>query len=205
MGRGWLRKRKREAYYRRAKEEGYRSRAAYKLKQLQRRFRVMRPGDVVVDLGAAPGGWSQVARELVGSRGRVLAVDRVPLQEVEGVELLRGDARAKATLDALAREVPEGVNCVLSDMAPRVSGNRSLDHARSVELAEAALAAAERVLRPGGSLVAKVFQGDLDAELRRKMAARFASTRTFTPPASPAGSREAYLVAKGFQGPARKL
>lgn len=205
MGRRWIRDRERDPYYRRAKREGYVSRAAYKLQQIHRRFRLLRRGDVVVDLGAAPGGWSQLARDLVGPGGRVVAVDTAPMESLEGVETVRGDVREEGTLEALSRALPQGADCVLSDMAPNLSGTRSLDHARSVELAEAALAVAERVLRPGGRLVAKAFQGDLLDDLRHRMGEAFASCRATTPDASPAGSAEVYLVAKGYRGPRRKV
>lgn len=199
VGKAWIKARVKDTYYRRAKAEGYRSRAAYKLIQIDRRFRILREGDVVVDLGAAPGGWSQVAREAVGPRGRVVAVDLGGLPPLERVAFVRGDLREPSTREALAATVPEGVDVVLSDMSPRLSGSGSLDHARSVDLAEAALEAAEGVLREGGRFVAKVFQGDLYPAYLRRVQAGFRSARGFTPQASPAGSAEIYVVAQGWR------
>lgn len=200
VSRAWVKDRKRDPYYRKAKAKGYRSRAAYKLMQINRRFRVIRRGDVIVDLGAAPGGWSQLASEAAGPGGRVVALDLVPMSPIEGVTLLRGDLREESTLERLLPLIPGGADCVLSDMSPRLSGSKSLDHARSVELAEAALNVAKTVLRPRGNFVTKLFQGqDYDKFLRR-VSKSFGTSKSFVPPASPARSSETYIVAKGWLG-----
>ncbi|MFQ5908189.1 MAG: RlmE family RNA methyltransferase [Thermoplasmata archaeon] len=199
MGKAWVKDRKRDPYYRKAKAGGYRSRAAYKLLQIQERFSVIRPGDTVVDLGAAPGGWSQVARAL--GAGRVVAVDRVFIRPIEDVEILRVDIREGEALAAFMEETAQAVDVVLSDMAPHLSGNRSLDQARSIDLAERGFLLAHRVLRKGGHFVTKVFQGDMYPAFRRRVKGQFARTKDFSPPASPRGSAEIYLVAKGWRGP----
>ncbi len=201
VGRAWIKTRKRDPYYRKAKAEGYRSRAVYKLMQINKRFRVIHTGDVVVDLGAAPGGWAQLSRELVGPRGSVVALDLVRIAPIEGVSLLQGDLREESTMDRLLALIAGEADCVLSDMSPRLSGTHSLDHARSIELAEAALMVAEKVLKPKGNFVTKLFQGDMYTAFRRRVARCFTACRGFTPPASPARSAEIYVVAKEWLGP----
>lgn len=199
MGKAWVKSRKRDPYYRRAKEAGYRSRAAYKLIQADARFDLIYEGDTVVDLGAAPGGWSQVARYLVAEQGRVVAVDRVGMRPIVGVEVLRGDLSDESFVEDFVATVGEA-DVVLSDMAPRLSGNKTLDHGRSVELGRLALSVAARLLKPGGHLLCKVFQGEhLDA-FRKDVAAKFETCRVHAPEASRKASRETYLVAKGFLG-----
>ncbi len=194
-----MKRRKRDVFYREAKAQGYRSRAAFKLIQIDARFDLIYEGDVVVDLGAAPGGWSQVARDLVGDAGRVVAVDRVGLRPVPGVEAWRGDLEDPAFLDVLAAGVGMA-DVVVSDMSPRLSGHKSLDHARSIELGRRALAAAVRILRPRGHFVCKVFQGEDLGKFRREIARHFDDVHGHTPEASEKASRELYLVATGFRG-----
>ena len=199
VGKAWVKDRRRDPYYRRAKSQGYRSRAAFKLIQIDARFDLIYEGDAVVDLGAAPGGWSQVAKFLVGDTGSVVAVDRIGMRPIDGVEVWRGDLADAAVLEALATRVGS-VDVVLSDMAPRLSGNKTHDHHRSVDVARAALAAAHRLLRPGGHFLCKVFQGEeLDA-FRREVRRHFREVRGHAPEASRKESREFYLVAKGFRG-----
>jgi len=199
VGRAWVKSRRRDPYYRRAKAEGYRSRAAFKLIQIDGRFDLIYERDVVVDLGAAPGGWSQVAKVLVGDEGRVVAVDRAGMQPIAGVDLWKGDLTDPAFLETLAAEVAPA-DVVISDMAPRLSGNKTLDHERSLGLARAALTAAERLLRPGGNFLCKAFQGEHLDDFRRAVQARFRTCRGHSPEASRKESREFYLVAKGFRG-----
>jgi 23S rRNA (uridine2552-2'-O)-methyltransferase len=200
MGKAWVKGRKGDAYYRAAKREGFRSRAAFKLLQIDERFRVFYEGDAVVDLGAAPGGWSQVAKGLVGEKGTVVAVDRVSMAPLEGVVFVRGDVGDPETLRAVRSHLPEGAHVVVSDMAPKLSGQKSLDHARSVDLVVAAFDLARRVMRPGGVFVAKAFKGDLYPDLIRRLRRAFRTVKDYTPPASSRGSAETYVVAKGFLG-----
>ncbi|RAW46404.1 23S rRNA (uridine(2552)-2'-O)-methyltransferase [Halorubrum sp. 48-1-W] len=187
-------------YYNRSKQQGYRSRASYKLKQLDEDADLFEPGDTVVDLGAAPGGWLQVAAEEVGAGGTVIGVDLQRIDDVEehDVETIRGDMTDERTRHYLREAVGEGgADVVVSDMAPNMTGEYSLDHARSVHLARQAFDVAEELLAPGGDFVVKVFQGqDLDA-FRDEVADAFEYVKTTSPPASRDASSEVYLVAKG--------
>ena len=190
--------RKRDYYYRKAKKENYRSRAAYKLIQLDERFNIFRKGDTVIDLGASPGGWTQVASEKVGDSGRVIAIDMKPLEPIVGVELVRGDARS----DSVKNEVNEllkgaKADVILSDMAPNISGNYELDHARSIELAGMALEYADIFLIKGGTLAVKVFDGDMSKEFFDKLLKRFRHVKRFAPKASRKTSSEIYMVGRG--------
>jgi len=186
----------RDHWYNKAKQEGYRSRAAYKLKQLDEAVPLVRRGDVVVDLGAAPGGWLQVAAELAGPTGLVLGVDRQHIDPIDGVETLVGDLTEAETRAAIVDRVGEAA-VVLSDMAPNMTGEYGLDHARSVHLARMALEVATAVLAGGGRFAVKVFQGpDLPA-FRRDLEAEFDRVRVVEPEASRSSSSEVYLVATG--------
>lgn len=205
MGKRWQRERRRDPWYRRAKEEGYRSRAAYKLMQIDDKYHVLSKADVVVDLGASPGGWSQVAAERVGDDGRVLAVDLEAVRGLEEVEFLQGDLRDGETLNRIEAALREGdgdgqADVVVSDMSPDISGNYATDVARSVHLAEMALEVCHRVLRPGGSFVVKVFEGDLFPDYVAKVKRAFDRVKRTVPEASRNQSSEIYVVGKGFQG-----
>jgi len=191
----------RDEYYNRSKQEGYRARSAYKLKQLDGAANLFSPGDSVVDLGAAPGGWLQVAAEAVGEAGTVVGVDRQRIRplDAENVETVRGDMTEEATVDRLREVVGEhGVDAVVSDMAPNMTGEYSVDHARSVHLARQALGVARDLLEPGGDLVVKVFDGPDLADLRSDMEESFEYVRSIRPDASRDSSSELYLVAKGY-------
>ncbi|MFQ5909990.1 MAG: RlmE family RNA methyltransferase [Thermoplasmata archaeon] len=200
MPRAWLEKRKRDHYYRSAKRTGYRSRAAYKLMQITKKFHVIRRGGTVVDLGAAPGGWSQIAKELVGEKGAVFAVDRVRMRELEGVSTMTLDLEKKDAADRLQEWVGGQVDVVMSDMSPRISGNKSKDHALSVHLSMIALGLAERMLRSGGNAVIKVFQGDMYDDFLIKVKREFSFVKGHRPKATISESSEMYVIAKGFRG-----
>jgi len=186
----------RDEYYNRAKQEGYRSRAAYKLRQLDRDAGLIGAGDTVVDLGAAPGGWLQIAAELVGEDGSVVGVDRQRIEPIEGVETIRGDMTEAATRERIVEAVGEA-DVVVSDMAPNMTGEYSLDHARSVHLARTAFETALEILAPGGDFVAKVFEGQDTDEFRADVEAEFEYARTIHPDASRDSSSELYVVGKG--------
>ena len=198
--RAWVKSRKHDRYYRAAKKQEYRSRAAIKLSQIDRDYGLFRSGYIVVDLGAAPGGWSQVARERVGAKGRVLAVDLTGMSAIEGVELLRGDF-TRATIQAkLFESLGRPADVVLSDMAPRLSGNKPYDEARALELADAALSFAVRALRPGGDLLVKVFQGEGYRDFLDRVASHFEGVKGIKPRASTPASSEIYVLGRGRIG-----
>ena len=186
----------RDEYYNRAKQEGYRSRAAYKLKQLNETANLISEGDTVVDLGAAPGGWSQVAAELAGDSGTVVAVDRQRIDAIDRVETVRGDMTEKSTRKEVLGAVGTA-DVVVSDMAPNMTGEYELDHARSVHLARTAFETALELLAPGGDVVAKVFEGPDTDDLRADINEEFEYVRSVHPEASRDSSSELYLVGKG--------
>jgi len=188
----------------RARREGYRSRACYKLLELQQRDAVLRPGMTVLDLGSAPGGWSQVAVAAVGGPGRVIASDVLPMADLPGVAFVQGDFTEDAVLARILDAVDgTPVDAVISDMAPNMSGLTAVDQPRAMYLAELALDLARRVLAPGGNFVAKVFHGEGFEALLGATRADFARVLTRKPQASRARSREVYLVARGFRGAPR--
>ena len=196
----WLKEHHDDAFVRRARDEGQRSRAVYKLDDIQRRDRVLAAGQVVVDLGAAPGGWSEYARAQVGDRGRVIALDLLPMAAVAGVEFIQGDFTEQETFERLLRRLGEDrVDLVLSDMAPNLSGMDSVDQPRAMHLAELAFDFARATLVPGGSLVVKLFQGQGFDDLLRDWRAAFDTLRTRKPPASRARSNEIYAVCRGLR------
>ena len=200
MPRAWVKSRKHDPYYRAAKRQDYRSRSAIKLSQIDRDYGLFHPGDTVVDLGAAPGGWSQIARERVGPEGRVLAVDLVPMKPLEGVEFLRGDFTIPNVQARLYEILRRPADVVVSDMAPRLSGQHTYDEARALELAGAALSFAARALRPGGDFLVKVFQGREYPAFLRQVEARFEAAKGVKPKASTPSSREIYVLARGRIG-----
>lgn len=196
----WMHEHVTDPYVRRAQVEGMRSRAAYKLQQLAERDKLLKPGITVVDLGAAPGGWSQVARRAAGDAGRVVAVDLLEMAPVAGVTFIHGDFGDDAVLEAVENALGgQGADLVLSDMAPNISGVAAVDQARSVGLAELALDFAVNHLKPQGNFLVKVFQGSgfeaLVAEIRR----RFVQVMIRKPDASRSRSNEVYVVAKGLK------
>lgn len=200
LGKGWQKKRKQEHFYRKAKREGYRSRAAYKLKQLNKRYDLIEPGDVVVDLGAAPGGWLQVARELVGSDGLVLGIDLQRIEDLgyENVVTIRGDIRKPETIKKARDQLAKLSDVVLSDASPKITGAWGVDHARSVELGRAALNFSKQLLVPDGRALTKVFQGDLFNDLVKDVEKTFDFVKTSKPKASRKRSAETYIIGKGL-------
>lgn len=193
----WIDQHLKDPYVKQSQKEGYPSRAAYKLKQIDDKHSVFKSGMTVVDLGAAPGGWSMVAKQAVGENGQVFALDRLEMQPQLGVEFLQGDFTEETVYhDLLARLEGRSVDVVLSDMAPNLSGNKTIDQPRSMYLVELAWDFADQVLKPGGSFVAKVFQGAGVEELARQIKPSFDIMKWVKPDSSRAKSREVYLVAK---------
>ncbi|MEM1187596.1 MAG: 23S rRNA (uridine(2552)-2'-O)-methyltransferase RlmE [Pseudomonadota bacterium] len=198
----WLREHREDPFVQRAQRDGYRSRACYKLLELQERDRLMRPGMTVVDLGSAPGGWSQVAANLVGHHGRVVASDILPMDSIAGVTFFRGDFTENEVFERILKEIGEdGADLVLSDMAPNMSGMSAVDQPRAMYLVELAADFALRTLRVDGAFAAKVFQGEGFDELLRNLRENFSAVLTRKPAASRPRSREVYVVARGFRRP----
>jgi 23S rRNA (uridine2552-2'-O)-methyltransferase len=196
MTKNWIMDRKQDYYYRLAKEEGYRSRAAFKLLQLAEKHAIIHPGDTVLDLGAAPGGWMQAARQLVKEKGFILGVDLKPIEDLpwSNTDFLVGDIRAFEKLK-LSERLPQGkADIVLSDISPNISGAWEVDHARQIELAELSLKVALSILRPGGNFLVKVFQGDLLGDFVAEVKRYFLIVKIVKPRASRAESAEQYLV-----------
>lgn len=199
-GRRWVDEHAADEYVRRAELEGWRSRAVYKLMEIQQKDRLLRPGMNVVDLGAAPGAWSQYAAQLVGRRGSVFAVDLLAMDPLPGVTFIEGDFREQATLDQLEAALGErAVGLVLCDMAPNISGQASVDQPRAMHLAELALDFARARLAAGGALLTKVFQGEGSDALVAEARKDFGSVRIRKPKASRDRSREFYLLAGNYR------
>jgi 23S rRNA (uridine2552-2'-O)-methyltransferase len=190
-----------DTYYKKAKQEGYRSRAAYKLLELQQRFRIMRPGDCVVDLGAAPGGWLQVAAKIVGPRGKIVGVDLQPIGTFRepNVFLIQGDITSDDTQRRIKDLMIGPADCVLSDLAPRISGIRDADTARCLELNRTALVVAVQLLKPGGTLLIKSFINDELQAFTLEIKKYFGSVQRTRPDATRQGSSEFYFCAKDFR------
>jgi len=197
----WLARNAKDKYVKRARQEGARSRAIYKLEEIDRRDRLLQPGMTVVDLGAAPGGWSQYVKSRVGDSGRVLALDILPMEPIVGVEFIEGDFTELPVLDLLLQRLQgKPVDLVISDMAPNMSGVASVDQARSMNLAELALEFSDKSLKPGGSLLIKTFQGAGFNEFYAQLRHRFEKLASRKPSASRAESKEIYLLGRGFRG-----
>ena len=196
----WLQRQLNDPYVIAAKKDGYRSRAAYKLLQLDEKFGLLKKGQAVVDLGAAPGGWTQVALQAVGPSGQVVAVDINEMDPVPGALMLLGDVTDMATEAAIRAALGGPADLVLSDMAPPATGHRATDHLRIIALVEAALDLAKAILRPGGGFVAKVWQGGTEHQLLANIKRDFATVRHAKPEASRSGSAEMYVVATNYRG-----
>jgi 23S rRNA (uridine2552-2'-O)-methyltransferase len=198
--RAWLERQITDPYVARAKREGFRSRAAYKLAEIDDKYRLLKHGARVVDLGAAPGGWSEVAAQRVGTGGRVIALDILDMKTIAGVEFLKLDFLDQTAPERLRAMLGGKADVVLSDMAANATGHRQTDHLRIMALAEAAAQFAREVLDLGGSFLCKVLQGGTEAELLVALKRDFASVKHVKPPASRSDSAELYVLARGFRG-----
>jgi 23S rRNA (uridine2552-2'-O)-methyltransferase len=196
----WLERQLNDPYVARAKREGLRSRAAFKLAEMDDKFRLLRPGAKVVDLGAAPGGWSQIAAQRTGTGGRVVAIDLVDMPAIPGVEFLHLDFLDPTAPNRLKTLLDGPADVVLSDMAANATGHRKTDHLRIIVLAETAAMFAREVLRPGGAFLCKVLQGGTEAELLTSLKRDFATVKHVKPAASRSDSAELYVLAQGFRG-----
>lgn len=196
--RAWMREHLDDPFVKQAHKDGYRARAAYKLLEIQEKYKVIKSGMTVVDLGAAPGSWSQIASKLVGDKGLVIASDILPMDALPDVTFLQGDFREQAVFDELL-DILDGrqVDVVISDMAPNTSGNRAVDQPRQIYLCELALDFADKVLHKNGQFIVKVFQGDGFDEFRKQMLEHFDVLKTAKPQASRARSKEVFLIGQG--------
>lgn len=195
----WRKQQHADPYVQRAAREEWRSRAVFKLEQIQAKSRVLKTGMSCIDLGAAPGGWSQFAAQRVGSSGRVLAVDLAPMAPIDGVAIIEGDFTASQTVTRIVEALGnEKADLVMSDVAPNITGNRAVDQPRAMNLAEEALALCEAVLRPGGSFLVKLFQGEGFESFVETARAQFQTVRLIKPKASRPESREIYLLARNY-------
>ncbi|MDJ0388214.1 RlmE family RNA methyltransferase [Roseomonas sp. E05] len=196
----WLERQLNDPYVRAAKAAGWRSRAAFKILELDEKYKLFHPGQRVVDLGAAPGGWTQVAVQRAGEHGKVVGLDLLPMDEIAGAILLEGDFQDEAVEQRVLEALDGPADLVLSDMAPNTTGHNATDHLRILGLVELALDFAGKVLNPGGGFVAKVFQGGTERDLLNRMKRDFATVKHAKPPASRKDSAEMYVVAQGFRG-----
>jgi len=198
--RSWLDRHFSDNYVKQAQQMGYRSRAAFKLLEIQEKDNLIKPGDVVVDLGAAPGGWSQIAKDLAGDEGMVFALDILPMDPIAGVTIIEGDFREQGPYDKLLAMLDgRPVDLVISDMAPNISGVAAVDQPRAMYLCELALEFARQTLRPGGEFLVKVFQGEGFDDFFRQMRESFGKVVTRKPQASRSKSREVYLLGRDFK------
>lgn len=198
---GWLKEHFDDRYVQRSWQEGYRSRASYKLLEIDAKDRLFKPGMTVIDLGAAPGGWSQIAAEKVGSQGVVIASDILEMDALAGVDFVLGDFTEDAVLDAIMQRLDgRVVDLIISDMAPNMSGMAAIDQPQAMYLVELALDLARRTLSPNGAFLTKVFQGEGFDDFLKELRGSFVKVVTRKPEASRARSREVYLLAEGFKG-----
>lgn len=196
----WLKEHFDDHYVQKAQKQGLRSRAVFKLEEIQQRDKILRPGQVVVDLGAAPGGWSQYVADLQNGNGEVIACDILDMDPIAGVDFLQGDFREEAVLNALLERIGgANVDVLLSDMAPNFSGTDAVDQPRSMYLVELALEMCRSVLKPGGAFVVKVFQGEGSDVFLKEVRQAFTTVKVRKPDSSRARSREVYLVATGYK------
>jgi 23S rRNA (uridine2552-2'-O)-methyltransferase len=196
----WLERQLNDPYVARAKREGYRSRAAYKLLEIDEKYKILKPGQRVVDLGAAPGGWSQIAAKVVGAKGKVVGIDLLPIDPMPGVEFIELDFLDESAPGRLIEMLGGPADVVMSDMAANTTGHKKTDHLRIIGLAEAAIYFAREILAPGGAFIAKVFQGGTENQLLADLKRDFAVVRHVKPAASRADSAELYVMATGFRG-----
>lgn len=196
MPKAWIRERQRDYYYRKAKEEKYRSRAAYKLLEAAKKYRFVKSGDVVVDLGAAPGGWMQAARKIVGEKGFVLGVDVRFIEPLgfPNVQTLIGDITDSQVIEDIRELLPRLADVVISDVSPNISGVWELDHARQIDLAQRSLLIATSIMKTGGNFFVKVFQGDMLKDFVREVKQRFGFVKLVKPKASRAKSAEIFVL-----------
>ena len=195
----WYSEKKKEHFYKEAKRVGYRARSAFKLLQIQKKFNILKKKDTVIDLGAAPGGWSQVAKEIVGGEGTVVGIDLSLIKPIRGITFLQGDMTKETSVEELIKFNGEKkADVVLSDMSPDISGNYSIDHAKSIFLCEQAFETAKLLLKPGGNFICKIFSGEEIENFIKNIKIHFKTVKRFSPVASRKSSSEEYVISKYF-------
>ena len=200
MSTRWYAEKKHEHYYKQAKKVGYRARSAFKLKQIQKKFNVIGNKDLVLDLGAAPGGWSQILKEIVGENGKIIGIDLLYIRPIEGIIFLKGDITDDSSIDILRGSLEfNDVDVVVSDMSPDISGNYSMDQAKSVYLCEKALETCLKFLKKNGNFVCKIFEGEDSNSFLEKLKPHFKMIKKFSPEASRKNSSELYIICKHRQ------
>lgn len=196
----WLDERHHEHYYKLAKKTGYRSRASFKIMQIDDRFNIFKKGNSVVDLGAFPGGWLQVVKNRVGDNGKVIGVDLRSIKPINGVETIQGDITDNNVIFELSKRLEKKADVILSDMAPNITGNYAIDHARSINLCMCVIDICDCILKKGGKMVMKVFMGDMFNSLKNKAENSFQNVKVYSPDASRSTSSEVYIISKEFFG-----
>ena len=195
----WYQEKKKEYFYNEAKRKGYRSRSAFKLKQIQNKFKIIRKTDFVLDLGAAPGGWSQVSNEIIGKNGKIIGIDLLNIKPIDGIQFLQEDITEKSTILKIIKIVGEnGVDVILSDMSPNISGNYSIDHANSIHLCKQSLNLADKILKDNGNFLCKLFMGEEFDDFIKIFKNRFKNVKLYSPPASRKSSSEIYIIGRNF-------
>jgi 23S rRNA (uridine2552-2'-O)-methyltransferase len=195
----WYKDKKKEYFYNAAKREGYRSRSAYKLKQIQKKYKIINKKDFVLDLGAAPGGWSQVVKEITKDEGKIIGVDLLHIKPIEGVLFLQEDITKKSTIDKIMEIIGNrDIDVILSDMSPNISGVYSVDQAKSVYLCKISLIFADMILKENGNFLCKLFMGEDFEDVFSVFKNKFEYVKLFSPPASRKSSSEIYLIGKKF-------
>ena len=195
----WYQEKKKEYFYNEAKRTGYRSRSAFKLKQIQNKFKIIKQTDFVLDLGAAPGGWSQVLNEIIGENGKIVGIDLFNIKPIDGVQFLQEDITEKSTILKIIKIVGEnGVDVILSDMSPNISGNYSIDHANSIHLCKQSLNLADKILKDNGNFLCKLFMGEEFDGFIKIVKNKFKNVKFYSPPASRKSSSEIYLIGRNF-------
>ena len=190
---------RKDHYFRKAKQEGFRARSVYKLFEINKKHNLIKRGDKILDLGCSPGSWSQAASKITGNKGVVLGIDILPIKEIKEIKFIQADISSQETLEKI-RLVSEKFDVILSDMAPKTTGIKDLDHSKSIDLNEKALEIAEKCLVKNGNFLCKVFQGEFFPEFLKKVKGKFEFVKSFKPESSRKESKEVYIVAKGFNG-----
>ncbi len=199
MAKAWFKNRLNDHFLKKSRQEAFRSRAAYKLEEIDQKYKILKPGHSILDLGAAPGSWSQYAVRALKGRGKVIAIDLLPIDEIEGVFIIEGDIRSPENQELIISKSGNGLDVILSDMAPDTTGVHYADTENSAQLVHLALDMAEKLLKPNGSFVAKVFEGAEYKELLQRTKSLFGFAKSFNPKASLNRSRELFLVAQNFK------